>query len=119
MSQQSQKIYRSKDNRILFGVCAGIAKRYTTDPVLVRIGFVLLSLFNGIGVILYILLFIFIPEEPVEFNGEVDRSERLKDMVKTVEQKAEKVASEVRETAQSIKKEFTSNKQDSDSAEDK
>lgn len=114
MSHES-KLYRSRTNRILFGVCAGIAKRYGLEPVLVRIIFVVLAFLNGVGFVLYVLLFLFVPQEPGE-SVDVDRSKQVKDFVHTVEQKAENIASEVRDTAQSIKKEFIHNDQDDSSA---
>ncbi|MFH1134129.1 MAG: PspC domain-containing protein [Nanoarchaeota archaeon] len=59
----TKKLYRSR-NKVIAGVCGGLAKYFNLDPVLVRILYVVLSLASlGIGVVAYILLWIFVPEE--------------------------------------------------------
>ena len=63
MEDQIKKLYRSRDNKMIAGVCAGLAKHLGIDPLLVRIFFVLLIFANGIGIILYLLLLILVPLE--------------------------------------------------------
>ncbi|NLM00956.1 MAG: PspC domain-containing protein [Treponema sp.] len=58
-----KKLYKSKD-KMLFGVCGGIAEYFNTDPTIVRLGTVLLSLFVGSGLLAYIIAIIIIPEKP-------------------------------------------------------
>ncbi|MBT4191858.1 MAG: PspC domain-containing protein [Candidatus Diapherotrites archaeon] len=53
---------RSKKNKLLGGVCGGIAEYYGLDPTLVRLGWILVSLVWGIGILLYILAWIIMPE---------------------------------------------------------
>ena len=61
-----ERLYRSRTDRILAGVCGGIGIYYTTDPNLVRVLWVVLTLLSvGIGIIAYIAAWILIPEEPV------------------------------------------------------
>ena len=57
-----KKLYRSS-NRILAGVCGGIAEYFDIDPTLIRVAYVILSLFSAAfpGVLLYIILMILIP----------------------------------------------------------
>ena len=57
-----KKLYRSS-NRILAGVCGGIAEYFDIDPTLIRVAYVILSLFSVAfpGVLLYIILMILIP----------------------------------------------------------
>ncbi|MDD3406960.1 MAG: PspC domain-containing protein [Methanomicrobium sp.] len=57
------KLYRSKDDRVIAGVCGGLGKALDTDPNILRILWVLLSLFYFVGVILYILAWAFLPDE--------------------------------------------------------
>lgn len=57
-----KKLYRSTTDVKLAGVCAGLAEYFELDPTLVRLGTVLLSLFSGIGVIMYIAGAIIIPQ---------------------------------------------------------
>lgn len=58
-----KKLYRSKRNKIIAGVCGGIGEYLGVDPTLVRLLWVLLSL-QGIGIIGYVIAWIIIPEEP-------------------------------------------------------
>ncbi len=58
-----KKLTRSTTNRTIAGVCAGIAEYFEIDPTLVRVGWVLLSLFGGTGVLAYIVCALIIPEE--------------------------------------------------------
>ncbi|MEJ2545550.1 MAG: PspC domain-containing protein [Calditrichaceae bacterium] len=51
---------------MLAGVCAGIAEYFDIDPTLVRLGYVLLSIASfGIGLIVYLILMIILPQAPV------------------------------------------------------
>lgn len=54
---------RSREDRTLGGVCAGLGRYLGIDPVLLRIAFVVLALAGGGGVILYVVAWILIPEE--------------------------------------------------------
>ena len=58
-----KKLYRSEKNRMIAGVCGGIAEYFNIDPTLVRLGFVALSFMFGGGVMVYILAAIIIPKE--------------------------------------------------------
>lgn len=57
-----KKLYRSS-NRILAGVCGGIAEYFDVDPTLIRVVYVVLSIFSAAfpGLLLYIILMILIP----------------------------------------------------------
>jgi phage shock protein PspC (stress-responsive transcriptional regulator) len=57
----AKKLYRSATNRMIWGVCGGLADYFDMDPVLVRVIFVALALANGVGVLLYIILAIVMP----------------------------------------------------------
>lgn len=61
-----KKLYRSRKDRIIAGVCGGLGEYFNLDPTLIRIAFAALTLLNGAGLILYIILSIVIPEEKVE-----------------------------------------------------
>jgi phage shock protein C len=60
----NKKLYRSRKDKIIGGVCGGLAKYFEIDPVLIRILFVLLTLFHLSGVFIYLILLILIPQEP-------------------------------------------------------
>ncbi|OQY03351.1 MAG: hypothetical protein B6I20_05165 [Bacteroidetes bacterium 4572_117] len=57
-----KKLYRDPDDRVLGGVSSGIAAYFRLDPVLFRVLFVLAAIFTGIGVLVYIVLWIVLPE---------------------------------------------------------
>lgn len=59
---EPKRLLRSTTNRMLGGVCAGIAEYYQLDPTLVRVAFVLLALLGGPGILLYLILLLVIPE---------------------------------------------------------
>ncbi len=61
----TRKLYRSRREKVIAGVCGGIAEYFGIDPVLVRLLMVLLFIY-GVGLILYILAWIMIPQEPAE-----------------------------------------------------
>ena len=59
-----KRVYRSKKNKILAGVCGGIAEYFDVDPVLVRLLLVLLVLMGFAGIILYLVAWLIMPENP-------------------------------------------------------
>ena len=58
-----KRLYRSKKNRIIGGVCGGIAKYLKTDPTLIRLLWVIAILIWGAGLFAYLIAWIIIPEE--------------------------------------------------------
>jgi phage shock protein C len=64
-----ERLYRSRDDRVLFGVAGGMAEWLDIDPAVVRLVWALLVVFGGAGLILYIIAAIVIPEEPYEVAG--------------------------------------------------
>ncbi|MGD9100947.1 MAG: PspC domain-containing protein [Anaerolineae bacterium] len=69
MSGDYKRLYRSLDERMLAGVCGGIAEYFNVDPTLVRLLFVLFSLAGGPGIVAYIVLAIVVPEEPSGYEA--------------------------------------------------
>lgn len=59
-----KKLYLSNHNRKLLGVCGGIGEYFNCDPTIIRIIFLLLFLFCGSGVLLYIIAYIVMPFPP-------------------------------------------------------
>ena len=58
-----KKLYRSKTDKKLVGVCGGIAKYFNIDPTIVRVIWALVSL-SSVGILAYIICAFVIPEEP-------------------------------------------------------
>ena len=68
------RLYRSTTNKVIGGVSGGLADYLNIDPVVVRILFVLLFLFGGSGLLVYIILWIVIPAEKVVFKVAGDQN---------------------------------------------
>ena len=60
-----KRLYRSRTQRMIGGVCGGIAEYFDIDPTLVRLLFMLSIFAGGAGMILYILELIVMPEAPL------------------------------------------------------
>lgn len=58
-----KKLYRSDENKMLAGVCGGIAEYFDVDPTLIRLAWVVFSLLGGSGLLAYILAAIIIPRD--------------------------------------------------------
>ena len=61
---EPKRLYRSRKDRILGGVCGGMGNYFNLDPVLVRVIWAALLFAAGVGFLAYILAWIIIPEEP-------------------------------------------------------
>jgi len=61
--EEPKRLYRSDTDKMIGGICGGIAEYFTLDPTLVRIGYILLSLFTVFsGVLAYLVLWIVVPK---------------------------------------------------------
>jgi phage shock protein C len=61
--RRSGRLFRSDDERIIGGVCGGIAKHVNTDPTIIRLIWVVGTLVWGFGILAYLLAWIIIPEK--------------------------------------------------------
>ncbi|HET7519266.1 MAG TPA: PspC domain-containing protein [Actinomycetes bacterium] len=61
---ETRKLYRSRSNRQVAGVCGGLAQYFNLDATLIRILFVVLAVLGGSGLLLNVLLWIIVPYEP-------------------------------------------------------
>ncbi len=59
---QTQRLLRSRE-RLVAGVAGGLARYFGVDPIIVRLVFAVLGLINGIGVVLYLVLWLLMPNE--------------------------------------------------------
>lgn len=64
-SLREKKLYRSRDHRIIAGVCGGLAEWLGWDPTVVRVLFVVVSILSAAfpGILVYLVLWIVMPEE--------------------------------------------------------
>lgn len=73
-----KKLYRSREDRMIFGVCGGMAKYFDADSTLIRVLFILLVFANGIGLVMYFIFAILIPLEPgIEEESKTEESKEF------------------------------------------
>ena len=86
-SRGYHRMYRDPDHRIIGGVCAGMAAYWHMDMWLVRLIFFILLMMGGIGILIYLILYIVLPEarttaEKIEMKGRPVNIHNIKDSVK-------------------------------------
>ncbi|MBN1399375.1 MAG: PspC domain-containing protein [Anaerolineae bacterium] len=64
-----KRYYRSDTDKIIAGVCGGLAKTLRISPLLLRIAFVIAAMINGIGLVAYVLLWLFMAPEHTAFEN--------------------------------------------------
>lgn len=60
-----KKLYRSRDGKLICGVCAGIAEYFNIDPTVVRVAFALFAFMGGSGILAYLVAAVIMPPKPV------------------------------------------------------
>jgi phage shock protein C len=88
-----KKLYRSRSDRMLWGVCGGLAKYFDMDPVVIRIIAVLTIFINGFGILAYIIMAIVVP---LEGSKAAEPKATIKENVEEMKETAEEVGREVR-----------------------
>jgi phage shock protein C len=58
-----KRLKRSLNDKMLAGVCGGLAKYFEIDPTLIRLGLVFLAIFFGTGLLAYLIMWIIVPKE--------------------------------------------------------
>jgi phage shock protein C len=97
------RLTRSRKDRIIFGVCGGLAEYFGVDAVIIRLAFVIFTIIEWPGILLYIILAIIIPEAEKEDMTEkqtigetVENSgEQLKISGEKLEEKVEEFGEEL------------------------
>ena len=62
-NMESKRLYRSRNQCMICGVCGGIAEYFNVDPTIIRLAWVLFSLAGGSGLLVYFIAAIIIPED--------------------------------------------------------
>jgi phage shock protein PspC (stress-responsive transcriptional regulator) len=81
------RMYRDPDHRMIGGVCAGMSAYWNMDPWIVRLIFVVITMLGGLGLLIYLILYIVLPEaktttQKIEMKGEPVNINNIKDSVK-------------------------------------
>ena len=90
-----KKLYRSRSDRMIFGVCGGLAAYFGIDPTIVRLIAILLLFAGGTGVLAYVVLAIFIP---LESSPAKEPRDVIKENVEEIKQTATQFGDEMRST---------------------
>ena len=61
---ERRRLYRSNSDRMIAGVCGGLADFFNIDPTVMRIIFVIFLLLGGNGLLIYLVLWLIVPLEP-------------------------------------------------------
>lgn len=89
-----RRLYRSRTERILFGVCGGLSKYFDVDPVLIRVGFVVFTFASaGIGIPAYIILAIVMPPEG---SAAASPREAVKESIQEIKDTAQGIGEGIR-----------------------
>ena len=62
--EPARKLYRRRGDRMLAGVCGGLADYFRVDVTLIRVIFVVLAVMGGAGLVIYLAMWLLVPEEP-------------------------------------------------------
>ncbi len=62
----TKRLYRSRDNKVLAGVCGGVGEYFDVDPVLIRLLYLMATVFTGLapGILCYVIAIAVVPEQP-------------------------------------------------------
>jgi len=64
MGEQVKRLHRSRDERVIWGICGGLGKYFGVDPVLIRVIWVVTVIFAGWSILAYLILRLVVPLEP-------------------------------------------------------
>lgn len=89
----NKKLYRNGDDGILAGVCGGLADYFEIDVTLVRIIFIILAIGGGSGILLYLILWLVVPNKGDIITND-NREENIKEFTDDLGKKAKNMAKE-------------------------
>ncbi|HNW57161.1 MAG TPA: PspC domain-containing protein [Bacteroidales bacterium] len=81
------RMYRDTEHRVIGGVCSGMGAYWNIEPWIIRIIFIAVTMMGGLGILVYLILYIVIPEakttaQKIEMKGEPVNIHNIKDSVK-------------------------------------
>ena len=90
-----KRLCRSRSDRMIGGVCGGLAKYFDMDPTIVRVIAVLLVFANGLGILAYIILAIVVP---LEGSKAAEPKDTIKENVEEIKETASELGREIQST---------------------
>jgi phage shock protein C len=100
MKEVIHKLYRSRRDRIVAGVCGGIGEYLNVDPVIIRLLFLLLIFQVGSGLLIYLVLVVIIPPAPNDNKEDEEipsRGEKIREFAQGIGQRVHNFARDVRD----------------------
>ena len=91
----ARRLYRSRKDRVIFGVCGGLAEYFDMDPTIVRVIAVLSIFVTGLGILAYIILALVLPLEESKMNEPKDT---IRENVEEMKETAGELGREIRAT---------------------
>lgn len=92
MSEQIKKFYRSRTDRVIWGVCGGLGAYFGVDSTLIRILFVLLAFGSGVGITLYLVLALLFSSSP---KDSISGAKKVKELAEELGVSAKKMSSAI------------------------
>jgi phage shock protein PspC (stress-responsive transcriptional regulator)/uncharacterized integral membrane protein len=89
-----KKLYRSQVDKIIGGVAGGLAEYFDVDSTVMRLIFVLLTVLGGSGILIYIILWLIMPRNPME--GGIINEQKVKEFAQEVKEKAQDFGENIR-----------------------
>ena len=90
-----KRLYRSRSERVIFGVCGGLAGYFGIDPVIVRVMAVVSIFISGLGILAYIILAVVVPLESSQGTTPQDV---VRENVEEIKERAGELGREIRST---------------------
>ena len=90
-----KRLYRSRNQRMIWGVCGGLAQYFNIDPTIIRLIFILAIPLGGIGIIAYIILSLVVPLENTQTTEPKDT---IKENVQEIKETAEAIGKDLQST---------------------
>jgi len=101
-----KRLYRSRKHRMLLGVCGGLAEHFNADPTVIRLVVAVFALFDGLGILAYIILAVVLPAD--ETRDKQPAKGSVSQVVDNVENTVEEFAARVEEKVEGLARESTS-----------
>ncbi|PWJ40075.1 phage shock protein C (PspC) family protein [Sediminitomix flava] len=88
-NKDQKRFFRHPNDQIIGGVAAGLASYFSIDPILVRVAFFALSFYNGVGIFLYLMMFVITPEanslnEQIQMKGKKVKLDAIYERLNTL-----------------------------------
>ena len=101
------RLTKSRDDRVIDGVCGGLAEYFGIDSVIVRLAFVVFTLINGFGILLYIIFMVIMPKPEDDEHAPIS---------KTIEQNVQEMAEQVKDIVEDVSKDLDKKASDTTAA---